>query len=813
MPDDVSNVMNLLAHLKYTFRQISKNPRFFGIALAALALGIGANTAIFSAVEAMLLRPLPFMQPSRLVIVWEDASFVGFQFNTPAPANYIDWRARNRAFSDMAATRFTNASLTGDGLPEQLSGKRVTPNFFVVLGVQPIVGRTFTTEEDQSTAQMALISYSLWQRRYGGEKSIIGRGILLDGVKTTVIGVMPREFFFRERDVDYWVPFHYTAEQWARRQSHFLTVVARMKPGIGLQLAQKDMDRVSRELQMQYPENAQLGANVVPMPVDYAGDARSGLWVLQIASAFVLLIACSNLANLLLARSTGRRREIAVRVALGATRGQIAAQLLIESLLLSLGGGALGLMLGKVCWNLFGGLVPAQVGSQGFQIDGQVLVFTAAISITAGALFGFMPAFRATDVTLHDALKEGTRTGESRAGLRLRGGLVVAQFALAFALLVGSGLMIQTIWNLHREDLGFRADHLLTMGISLPKTKYDTDEKTRVFFREVEEKVRALPGVKRVGFSSDAPFMTEGDTEAYVVEGEPALPKGQFNDALYREVTPGYLEAIGANLQEGRVLESSDRAGGLKVVVVNEFLTKRHFPGRSAVGKRVRFGDNEDDTKNPWWMIVGVVRDIRERGLLFDMKPAIYVPVTQVQDLQRYSNLVLRTSNDPETSTKATESAVWSVDAQQPVTHIRTMDQLIEENVADRTRPMVLLGVFAGLALVLACLGVYGVLAYAVAQRTREIGVRMALGAKPSDVTRMVLRSGLRLSGLGLVAGAVLAFALSSLLRSLLFGVTAIAPSIYLATAAVLLFVALAACVIPAQRASRVDPMLALRDE
>ena len=401
-----------------------------------------------------------------------------------------------------------------------------------------------------------------------------------------------------------------------------------MKPGIGLQLAQNDMDRVSRELQMQYPENAQLGANVVPIQVDYAGDARRGLWVLQIASVFVLLIACSNLANLLLARSAGRRREIAVRVALGATRGQIAAQLLMESLLLSLGGEALGLMLGKVCWNVFGGLVPAQLGSSGLQIDGQVLVFTAAISIAAGVLFGFTPAFRATDVTLHDALKEGVRTGESRGGLRLRDGLVVAQFALAFALLVGSGLMIQTIWNLHKEDLGFRADHLLTMGISLPKTKYDTDEKTRVFFREVEEKVRALPGVKSVGFSSDAPFITEGDTEGYVVEGEPALPKGQFNDALYREVTPGYLEAIGANLQEGRVFEGSDRAGGLNVVVVNEFLTKRHFPGRSAVGKRVRFGNNEDDTKNPWWMIVGVVRDIRERGLLFDMKPAIYVPVT-----------------------------------------------------------------------------------------------------------------------------------------------------------------------------------------
>ena len=805
--------MSLLAHLKYAFRQIKKNPGFFGIALPALALGIGANTAIFSAVEAVLLRPLPFIESGRLVIVWEDASFVGFKFNTPAPANYIDWRARNQAFSDMAATRFTSASLTGDGFPEQLFGKRVTSNFFEVLGVRPIVGRTFTTEEDQSTAQVALISYSLWQRRYGGEKSIIGRGILLDGVKTTVIGVMPREFFFRERDVDYWVPFHYAAEQWAQRQSHFLTVVARLKPGIGLQLAQKDMDRVARELQVQFPENAQLGANVVPMQVDYAGDARSGLWVLQIASVFVLLIACSNLANLLLARSTGRRREIAVRVALGATRVEIAAQLLTESLLLSLGGGALGLMLGKVCWNVFGALVPAQVGSQGFQIDGQVLVFNAAISIAAGVLFGFAPAFRAVDATLHDALKQGERTGESRGGLRLRDALVVAQFALAFALLVGSGLMIQTIWNLHKEDLGFPADHLLTMGISLPKTKYDTDEKTRVFFSEVEEKVRALPGIKSVGFSSEAPFMTEGDTRAYVVEGELPLPKGHFNDALYREVTPGYLEAIGANLREGRVLEGPDRAGGLNVVVVNDFLAKRHFPGLSALGKRVRFGNNEDDTKNPWWMIVGVVRDIRERGLLIDMKPTIYVPVTQVQDPQRYSNLVLRTSNDPESSTKATESAVWSVDSQQPVMDIRTMDQLIKENLADRTRPMILLGVFAGLALVLACLGVYGVLAYGVAQRTREIGVRMALGAKPSNVTWMILRRGLGLSCLGLSAGAVLAFALSSLLRSLLFGVTAIAPPIYLSTALVLLFVALAACVIPAQRASRVDPVLALRGE
>ena len=807
--------MNLLAHLKYAFRQMSKNPGFFAVAVAALALGIGANTAIFSAVEAVLLKHLPYAQPDRLVIVWEDASFLGFEFNTPAPGNYIDWRSQNHVFTDIAATRFTGASLTGGGKPEQLSGKKITPNFFDVLGVQPILGRPFTAEEDQASARVAVISHSLWQRRFGSDPSIIGRGILLDGITTTIVGVMPGDFFFRERNVDYWAPFSLTPEQWSNRHSHYLTVVARLKPGITSELARKDMERVAENLQRQYPEsNAKIGAKVVPLREDFAGKAQSGLWVLQVASIFVLLIACSNLANLLLARSTGRRREIAVRTALGATRAQIAAQLLTESLLLSLMGGALGLFVGQACWSVFGSLIPAQVGSSGLQIDARVLFFTAAISIASGLLFGFAPALRASDASLHDALKEGARTGESRKGLRLRDGFVVAQFALAFALLAGAGLMIESLWNLHKEDLGFRSDHLLTMAIPIPKTKYDTDGKTRAFFREVTENARAIPGVSAAGFASDAPFTAEGDTEGYSVEGEPPMPVGEYNDALYREVTPGYLETVGARLVEGRLLDGTDREDGSPALVINEFFAKRHFPGRSAVGKRIRFGlSTTDDPKNPWWTIVGVVRDIRERGLLFDMKPAVYVPVTQADSPQRYSFLVLRTSNDPASVLKAVESAVWSVDSQQPMTQIRTMDQLIEEDVADRTRPMILLGVFAGLALLLACIGVYGVLAYAVAQRTREIGVRMALGARPLDVTRMVLGRGMALSAIGLGAGAAIGLSLSSLLRSLLYGVAPSAPGVYLATAALLMLVALAACVIPAQRASRVDPVRALRDE
>ena len=802
-------IMNLLSDLRHSLRQIVKNPGFFAVAVAALALGIGANTAIFSAVEAVLLRPLPYFQPDRLVMVWEDSSFIGFPHNTPAPANYLDWKAQNTVFSDMAARQGSSMSLTGDGAPEQLFGQRTTPNFFDVLGVQPAIGRVFTPEEDKAKEQVVLLSYGLWQRRFGGDKSIVGRSILLNNTQTKVLGVMPKGFFFREKNVDYWMPLYFTPERWAQRGNHFLNVVARLKPGVTRKQPQTEMDTIAARLQQQYPEtNAKLGAVVVPMQEDFAGDTKDGLLVLQVASVFVLLIACSNLANLLLARSAGRKREMAVRIALGATRGQIARQMLAESLLLSVAGGALGLAVGQACWSAFGTLVPPQIGQAGFQIDWRVLLFTAAISIAAGVLFALAPAFRASDVSLQEVLKDGGRSGESRSGMKLRDGLVVTQFGLAFALLVCAGLMIQTIWNLRKQDLGFRADHLLTMAVPLPDPKYDTKEKGRNFYNNVVASVRALPGVKGADFISDAPFTTNGDTYGYVVEGAPPLQPGQVNDALYREVTPHYFETIGAKLLEGRFFQDRDHEGGQLVVVVNEFFAKRHWPGKSAIGKRMHF----DDKDEPWRMVTGVVQDMRDRGLLFDMKPAIYVPVNQVKP-DTFSCLVVRTAMEPKSAVKTVENAVWAVDSQQPVTLVRTMDELIEADVADRTRPMILLGVFAGLALVLACIGVYGVLAYAVAQRTREIGVRMALGAKPLDVTRMVLGRGMTLSALGLLAGGALAASLGGLLRTLLFGVKPMTPEIYAATAAALVLVAMAACVIPAYRASRVDPVVALRNE
>jgi putative ABC transport system permease protein len=804
--------MRPLQLLRYALRQFRMSPGYFALAIAALALGIGANTAIFSAIDAVLFRPLPYSDPSRLVIVWEDASFVGFAHNTPAPANFVDWRALNHSFVDMAAHNDRVASLTSEqAAPEQLIGSAVTPNFFEVIGVWPLVGRAWTREEDAAKRQLVVLSYSLWQRRFGGDPAIIGRSILMNGESTEVIGVMPQEFFFPSKDVDYWAPGFFTPERLAERDSHYLEVVARLKPAVTVKQAQADMTRLAARLAEQYPaSNANIGAVVVPIQQEYAGDMRAGLWVLEIASVFVLLIACSNLANLLLARSSTRRREIAVRIAMGASPRQIVMQLLTESVLLAFIGGALGIWLGHVFWQLLGELAPDQIKSASFALNFRVLIFAAGVSIASAILFGLLPAVRATRVPLQDTLKQGARSGDSRGGLRMRDALVVVQFALALALLVGAGLMVETLWNLRRVDLGFRPDHLLVSLVPLPQPKYDANAKRRNFYTGVLDELRSKPGITSAGFASNAPFTSEGYTEAYTIEGEPPPRPGWVNDALYREVTPGYLEAIGARVLEGRFLRSSDTESSEPVVVVNEFLAKRHWPGQSAIGKHLHEGGYGD--KTAWRTVVGVLANVRERGLLLDMKPAVYLSTAQVKR-SGADYLVVRTTQDPLSAANEIRDAVWAIDSQQPLARVRSMDQIIENNVSDRKRPMVLLAVFAGLALLLACVGVYGVLAYAVAQRTREIGVRIAVGARPGDIILMVLGRGLRLGLAGLAAGMVLAGLLARLLESLLYGVRPASPAVYAATAALLLLVAVAACVIPSCRAARVDPLVALRDE
>jgi predicted permease len=802
--------MNLSNLVRHALRQFKNSPGFFFVAVGALALGIGANTAIFTAVEALLLRPLPYGEPNRLVMVWEDASFLGFAHNTPAPANYQDWRTQNQVFTDMAAFRYRNASLTGDQAPEQLTGGAVTANFFDVLKVQPFLGRPWTQAEDASKSAAVVISHRLWQRRFGSNPQLVGRNILMNGQSTTVLGVMPRDFFFPSRDIDYWEAGYFTPEALARRQSHFLTVVARLKPGSDVNGAQRDLNVIAARLAKEYPtSNTNIGAVAIPLQQEFAGDTRAGLWVLQIASVFVLLIACSNLANLFLARASGRRREIAVRIALGAGKKEIVGQLLTESLLLSLAGGVFGLCLGVVCWRLLGRFVPEQMAGTSLSLNLNVLLFTFSISVLSGIFFGLVPALKIIHVSINEALKEGGRSGESRQGMRLRDALVVVQFALALALLVGAGLMMQTMWNLRKVDLGFRSDHLLVALLPLPQPKYDDDVKIRGFYHRVLEDLRSKPGIVRAGFASDAPFTSEGDTENYLIEGELPLLPGQANDALYREVTAGYLQTIGVKLVEGRSIENRDVESSQPIVVVNEFLARRHWPGQSAVGKHIRVGGED---KDPWQTVVGVVANVSERGLLLNMKPGVYLPTEQVKK-PGAAYLAVRTVQDPLTAANTVRTAVWSVDSQQPVAQVRSMDDLIESNVADRKRPMILLGVFASLALVLACIGVYAVLAYSVEQRTHEIGIRVAIGASPSEVTRMILSKGLRLGLLGLAAGVGMAVVLGRLLQSLLYGANALSPSIYAVTSAALLLAAVAACIIPAQRASRVDPVVALRNE
>jgi len=802
-------MQTLFADLRYGFRLLLKSPGFTAIAVLALALGIGANTAIFSLVDRVLIRPLPYADADRLVMVWEDASFASFPRNTPAPANYMDWRSQNQVFTDLAASRGRSGSLTGDGNPEMIRGLGVTANLFDVLGVQPLLGRAFTEQEDRSDESVVLIGHGLWRSRYGGDRGIVGRSILMDGVKTTVLGVMPPDFIYPGRAIQYWAPAHFSARDLNNRGSHYLNVVARLKPGITVARAQSDMSTIAKRLAQQYPNtNKNVGANVVALKDQIVGNTGTALIVLLAAAACVLLIACSNVANLLLAKAAGRQREMAIRTALGAARARLVRQMVTESVLLSLAGGALGLLLARVSMTALVSLVPLGL-SKSAAMDGRLLLFTLGVSMATGLLFGLVPALQITGTEVGTKLKEGGRGGVSGTGRSLRDALVVAEVALALILLVSAGLLLRTLRNLHAIDAGFNSENILTMGTRLPSIKYADASKRMNYFDTVLAGVRALPGVERAGFTSNLPFTARGNSNGFSIEGRP-FGVGDQPDALYREVTNDYLETMRMRLLEGRSFGNEDRANSLPVVIINETFKKRYWPNESPLGKRIQTsGDN-----TPWQTIVGVVKDVRERGLEVDLKPAVYLPIVQVPfGWNIPSQLAIRTSMNPLALAKAARAVIWSVDPDQPISDVRTMDDIVDLEVADHKQQTTLLGAFAALALVLAALGIYGVLAYAVTQRTREIGLRMALGADPGDVTRMVVGKGLALTGLGIAIGLAAAFALTRTMTKLLVGVAASDPVVYSGVAALLAVIALVACYIPAARAARVDPMIALRDE
>jgi putative ABC transport system permease protein len=800
--------MDLVADLRYAVRVLRKTPVFTVAAMGTLALGIGANTTIFSLVQTVLIRPLPYQSPDQVVMVWEERTAAGFPRNTPAPGNYRDWRDMNRSFTDMAATASAGASLTGDGPPEFVPGRRVTANFFSVLGVRPVVGRDFTAADDSSGARVVVISHALWQRRYAGDPRVVGRTISMNDVTHEVIGVAPPSFVFINREIDYWVPIQFSPVEAVTRSGHFLNVVARLVPGVSVEAAGSDMRAIATRLMEQYPDsNRDVGAVVVPIREQVLGDTRVQVIALMIAAAAIVLIACANLASLLLVRASVRRGEYAVRLSLGATRGRLARQVLVEALCVSAAGGVLGLAIPALATTFIERLVP--VGLHAFTVslmDWRLLAFAGVLSVATGLLFSLGPALQSAHASTADVLQQharGTAGGRSRA---FRDGLVVLQVAATLVLLVGAGLMLRTLANLNAVELGFEANNLLTMQVALPQPKYADPIKRQAFYERVVSDVRALPGVRAAAFGSTLPFQSIGNTRFFAVEGRQPLP-GDEPDALFRVGTPDYLQTLRVMLVEGRLLDARDGADAPRAVVVNDTLVRLFMTGQSALGRRIRFGGLDA----AWFTVVGVVRDVAERGYEQAPKPGVYV--TAAQTAGGAANLIVRVDGDPIGYSPAVQRIVRAVDPDQPMRLIRSMTDIIGLTVGDRRQQTTLLVVFGLLALVIASLGLYALLAQTVAARAREIGIRMALGATWRNVMRMVMSRGIALTAAGVGVGALLAWSVTRAMDTLLYGVGASDPLTFVLVAGLLATVSAIACAIPAVRAARVDPMLVLRDQ
>jgi putative ABC transport system permease protein len=814
-PAGGTNVLGDLSQdLRYGARVLWKSPTFTLVAVVALALGIGANSAIFSVVNAVLLRPLPYAEPERLVMVWEENAKAGYPRDTPSAGNFIDWREQSQVFEGMAALAEQSFNLTGAGEPERIAGQRVSAGLFPLLGVEPQSGRALLPEEDQpGRDRVVVLSHGLWQRRFGSDPSLVGRSISLNGESYAVAGVMPPGFQFPDRETQLWVPIAFSSEEAANRGRHYLSVVARMKHGVTLRQAQGEMDAIAARLREQHPdENRDLGATVTTLHEHVAGEIKPALLVLLGAVGFVLLVACANVANLLLARAAARQKEIAVRVALGASRLRLVRQFLTESVLLGALGGGAGLLLSVWGVGLLKTFIPEDI-SQAAQVsvDARVLGFTAAVSLLTGLVFGLAPAAQASRFNLNETLKEGGRDSAAGArGNRLRNLLVVTEVALALVLLVGAGLLVNSFLRLRGVDPGFRTDNLLKMTVLPAEQKYPDRARRAVFYTELLNRVKTLPGVQSAAVTTSLPLTATGDSQGFSVEGRPDPPGERRPAVVTRVVSPDYFATLGIPVLRGRGFDDQqDRAGVAPSILINEAMARRYWPGEDPLGKRITMGTPES---GPWMPVVGVVRDVRQFELESEPKPQVYLSYLQA-GIFRPKQLVVRTSVEPRGLAASVRGAVWSVDKDQPVSDISTMEEVVSESLARQRFSVLLLGVFAGLALLLAAVGIYGVMSYTVEQRRHEIGIRMALGAQAGDVLRLAVGQGLKLVLWGVLLGLCAALALTRLMSSLLYGVSATDPATFAAISLLLVCAGLLASYIPARRATKVDPLTALRYE
>ncbi len=812
-------MQGLLQDIRFGARMLIKSPAVTAVAIIALMLGIGANTAIFSVVHAVLLRSLPYADGDRLAIVWENRkSGKGNPQNVINLGNFFDWKEQNTVFSDMAAFFDQNANLTGDGEPEEIPGQLATTNLFSLLGVNPIKGRTFTPDDGKTgKPNVVVISYDLWQRRFGGDQNIVGRKVILDNQPNEIIGVLPPEVSWYvqkgsmiSRPPQVWSPWQISNEL-RERHGRFARAVARLKPGVTPEQAQNEMNVIGARLEQQYPQfNAKWGVTVVPLRTQFTGEIRKPLMILLGAVGFVLLIACANVANLLLARAASRKREIALRAGLGASRWRIARQLLTESVLLSIFGGLLGLLLAWWGTKALLALSPPELMDlRSTTVNVPVLLFTIGLTLVTGVVFGLVPALEASRFDLNEPLKEG---GKSVAGgtrsQRVRSVFVVAQVALALVLLIGAGLLMKSLSRLQSVDPGFDAGNLLTMRINLPDRKYDSDPKVLNFFKQAIDQIRAIPGVESAGAINTIPFGGPHSGTRVQIEGQPPRPPGQDFSTGVCVTDANYFQTMHIPLKRGRLYTQQEALEMRHVVVVNETFAREIFPGQDPIGRRVIINMKDENLPSE---IIGIVGDNKHKGLDVEVEPMSFWPHAEL--VYSSMTLTIRTRGDNSSVAAAARNVIHQMDPEQPIGEVITMSGLMARSVARSRFNSLLLAIFSGVALVMAAVGIYGVMSYAVQQRTHEIGLRMALGAQRSDVLRLILKQGVLLAITGVLVGLAGSFGLTRVISTLLFDVAATDKTTFAAVAFGLFAITFVASYVPAWRATRVNPLVALRYE